>query len=72
MQTAETSPSEGIGFSKARFEALTDGIFAFAMTLLVVGMAVPAATTATTSAGVTWSTAVYLLIPPLLWTFRRI
>lgn len=31
-----------IGFSKSRFEALTDGIFAIAMTLLVLGIAVPA------------------------------
>ncbi|TAJ45497.1 TMEM175 family protein [Methanofollis fontis] len=33
---------DSIGFSKSRFEALTDGIFAIAMTLLVLGIAVPA------------------------------
>lgn len=52
MQADGTPPSEGIGFSKGRFEALTDAIFAFAMTLLVVGMAVPTTTTVTTSDGV--------------------
>lgn len=52
MQAGETSSPDGIGFSKGRFEALTDGIFAISMTLLVVGMAVPTATTITTSDGV--------------------
>ncbi|EJG06278.1 MAG: TMEM175 family protein [Methanofollis liminatans] len=42
---------ESIGFSKSRFEALTDGIFAIAMTLLVLGLAVPAAGTIRTSTG---------------------
>jgi len=42
---------ESIGFSKSRFEALTDGIFAFAMTLLVLGLAVPAGGTIRTSTG---------------------
>ncbi|MBP2146759.1 putative membrane protein [Methanofollis sp. W23] len=36
-----------IGFSKNRFEALTDGIFGIAMTLLVVGLSVPAVATIT-------------------------
>jgi uncharacterized membrane protein len=31
-----------IGFPKNRIEALTDGVFAFAMTLMVIGLVVPA------------------------------
>ncbi|WP_220680696.1 TMEM175 family protein [Methanofollis formosanus] len=38
-----------IGFSKSRFEALTDGIFGIAMTLLVLGLSVPAVETIKTS-----------------------
>ncbi|QSZ67436.1 DUF1211 domain-containing protein [Methanofollis aquaemaris] len=38
-----------IGFSKNRFEALTDGIFGIAMTLLVVGLSVPTVETITTT-----------------------
>ena len=33
--------TEGIGFGKARIESLTDGIFAFGMTLLVLGAGYP-------------------------------
>ncbi|WP_455285764.1 TMEM175 family protein [[Eubacterium] cellulosolvens] len=36
--------SRMVGLTKSRIEALTDGIFAFAMTLLVTGMALPTAT----------------------------
>jgi uncharacterized membrane protein len=35
---AETERCERIGFSKNRLEALTDGIFAVAMTLIIVGI----------------------------------
>jgi len=42
---------DSIGFSKSRFEALTDGIFAIAMTLLVLGIAVPAGETIRSSTG---------------------
>jgi len=41
--TEETNGSEGshTHLTKARLEALSDGIFAFAMTLLVIGLSVP-------------------------------
>jgi len=37
--------SEAIGLTKGRLEALSDGIFAFAMTLLVLGLSIPEKTT---------------------------
>jgi uncharacterized membrane protein len=43
--------ADSIGFSKSRFEALTDGIFAIAMTLLVLGIAVPTGETIRSSTG---------------------
>ncbi|QSZ67437.1 DUF1211 domain-containing protein [Methanofollis aquaemaris] len=39
-----------IGFSKSRFEALTDGIFAIAMTLLVLSLGVPTVSRISTGA----------------------
>jgi uncharacterized membrane protein len=39
--TGENSGSEGPHLTKGRLEALSDGIFAFAMTLLVIGMNLP-------------------------------
>ena len=39
--TEETNGSDGSHLTKSRLEALSDGIFAFAMTLLVIGLAVP-------------------------------
>jgi uncharacterized membrane protein len=38
---AQESPAENNIISKNRLEALVDGVFAFAMTLLVVGLSVP-------------------------------
>jgi Predicted integral membrane protein len=38
---AQKSPAENNIISKNRLEALVDGVFAFAMTLLVVGLSVP-------------------------------
>lgn len=43
-------PDTGILFSRNRFEALTDGIFAIAMTLLALGLGVPAASSISTEA----------------------
>ncbi|QYZ79390.1 DUF1211 domain-containing protein [Methanofollis formosanus] len=43
-------PDTRILFSRNRFEALTDGIFAIAMTLLVLGLGVPAASSVSTEA----------------------
>jgi len=43
--------TDSIGFSKSRFEALTDGIFAIAMTLLVLGIAVPTGESIRSSTG---------------------
>jgi uncharacterized membrane protein len=37
----ENSGNEAIGLAKGRLEALSDGIFAFAMTLLVLGLNIP-------------------------------
>ena len=37
----ETNGSDGSHLMRARLEALSDGIFAFAMTLLVIGLSVP-------------------------------
>ena len=34
-------PARSIGFAKSRVESLTDGVFGFAMTLLVVGLVIP-------------------------------
>jgi len=39
--TEETNGSDGSHLTKSRLEALSDGIFAFAMTLLVIGLSVP-------------------------------
>ena len=39
--TAEPEGSDGSHLTKSRLEALSDGIFAFAMTLLVIGLSVP-------------------------------
>jgi uncharacterized membrane protein len=39
---AKEKPGPYLGLNKGRAEALTDGIFAFAMTLLVLGIEVPA------------------------------
>ena len=40
MPVEETSP-QFVGISKGRMEALSDGIFAFSMTLLVLGFVIP-------------------------------
>ena len=44
MELAKTRYPEGevMHLTKSRLEALTDGIFAFSMTLLVVGISIPA------------------------------
>ena len=39
--TEETNGSDGSHLTKGRLEALSDGIFAFAMTLLVISLSVP-------------------------------
>jgi uncharacterized membrane protein len=39
--TGETAAVETIHLTKSRLEALSDGVFAFAMTLLVIGMELP-------------------------------
>jgi uncharacterized membrane protein len=39
--TEETASSESIHLTKSRLESLSDGIFAFAMTLLVIGLNLP-------------------------------
>jgi hypothetical protein len=39
--TEENKGSEGHHLTKGRLEALSDGIFAFAMTLLVIGLNLP-------------------------------
>ena len=44
---AKEKPTPYLGLNKGRAEALTDGIFAFAMTLLVLGIDVPARAAAT-------------------------
>jgi uncharacterized membrane protein len=46
---AESSP---LGFPKNRMEALTDGLFSIAMTLLVLGLAVPASSQDPSNAGI--------------------
>ena len=43
--TEETNGIDGPHLTKSRLEALTDGIFAFAMTLLVISLSVPDKTT---------------------------
>ena len=39
--TCEDATTKSIGFAKNRLETLTDGIFAFSMTLLVTGLNIP-------------------------------
>lgn len=41
MERAENKTEVNIGFGKGRIESLTDGIFAFGMTLLVLGAGYP-------------------------------
>jgi uncharacterized membrane protein len=43
---AQDRTTETIGFTKGRVEALTDGIYGFAMTLLVIGVGLPTGTPA--------------------------
>ena len=41
MERTESRTEVNIGFGKGRIESLTDGIFAFGMTLLVLGAGYP-------------------------------
>jgi len=41
MEKTEVKRGESVGFGKGRIESLTDGIFAFGMTLLVLGAGYP-------------------------------
>ena len=40
-EPAGVVPTESVGFSKARMESLVDGVYAFGMTLLVLGIGYP-------------------------------